>query len=285
MFRQEALRVPPPPRNASIVSISNNSLCFFNKNYYTSDFKHHRNKKAFTLAEVLITLGIIGVVIALTIPTLIANYRKKLVENKLKQTYSILSNTLLTAIDENGPLSQEAYNNQYDYFFKYLKPVKHCSESDPQTGLCKRNPWNYKFPLDFYILPNGTRVTWKKGYSLGDREDYYGSFYVDLMVTHNPEKGTPKVDQFAFVLPNPRVIDKNIFVGYDMGLSGGMLQTCNLISPSNSDPTYNRKAAIESCDKIEENDTSLDYNYGMHRCTALIVCNDFKIPKDYPYKF
>lgn len=34
-------------------------------------------KKAFTLAEVLITLGIIGVVAALTIPTLVNNYRKK----------------------------------------------------------------------------------------------------------------------------------------------------------------------------------------------------------------
>lgn len=34
-------------------------------------------KKAFTLAEVLITLGIIGVVAAITLPTLIANYQKK----------------------------------------------------------------------------------------------------------------------------------------------------------------------------------------------------------------
>lgn len=34
-------------------------------------------KIAFTLAEVLITLGIIGVVAALTIPTLMANHRKK----------------------------------------------------------------------------------------------------------------------------------------------------------------------------------------------------------------
>ena len=32
-------------------------------------------KKAFTLAEILITLGIIGVVAAMTIPTLVANYR------------------------------------------------------------------------------------------------------------------------------------------------------------------------------------------------------------------
>lgn len=34
-------------------------------------------KKAFTLAEVLITLGILGVVIAMTLPALITNYQKK----------------------------------------------------------------------------------------------------------------------------------------------------------------------------------------------------------------
>ena len=33
--------------------------------------------QAFTLAEVLITLGIIGVVAAITIPLLVNNYRKK----------------------------------------------------------------------------------------------------------------------------------------------------------------------------------------------------------------
>ena len=34
-------------------------------------------KKSFTLAEVLITLGIIGVVAAMTLPSLIGNYKKK----------------------------------------------------------------------------------------------------------------------------------------------------------------------------------------------------------------
>lgn len=33
--------------------------------------------RAFTLAEVLITLGIIGIIAALTIPNIIAGYRKK----------------------------------------------------------------------------------------------------------------------------------------------------------------------------------------------------------------
>ncbi len=45
----------------------------------------------FTLAEVLITLGIIGVVAAMTIPTLMANYQKQVWINQLKKTYSVLN--------------------------------------------------------------------------------------------------------------------------------------------------------------------------------------------------
>ena len=48
-------------------------------------------KSAFTLAEVLITLGIIGVVAAITLPTLIQNYQKQVWVNQLKKTYSTLN--------------------------------------------------------------------------------------------------------------------------------------------------------------------------------------------------
>lgn len=39
--------------------------------------------KGFTLAEVLITLGIIGIIAALTIPRLIDGYRKVVITNQL----------------------------------------------------------------------------------------------------------------------------------------------------------------------------------------------------------
>ena len=42
---------------------------------FTSNFSHKRT--AFTLAEVLVTIGIIGIVSALILPSLIANYREK----------------------------------------------------------------------------------------------------------------------------------------------------------------------------------------------------------------
>ena len=50
---------------------------------------------AFTLAEVLITLGIIGVVAAMTLPTLIQNNKNKEVEARLKKVYSVMNQAIL----------------------------------------------------------------------------------------------------------------------------------------------------------------------------------------------
>ena len=49
-------------------------------------------RAAFTLAEVLITLGIIGVVAALTLPTLIQNHQKQVYVTQLKKAYSTINN-------------------------------------------------------------------------------------------------------------------------------------------------------------------------------------------------
>ena len=45
------------------------------------------NKTGFTLAEILITIGIIGVVAALTIPVLIQNSNSKSLQLSLKNHY------------------------------------------------------------------------------------------------------------------------------------------------------------------------------------------------------
>lgn len=60
------------------------------------------NKKAFTLAEVLITLGIIGVVAALTIPTLMQKTEEKQTVSQLKKVYSTFSNAFGLAVEANG---------------------------------------------------------------------------------------------------------------------------------------------------------------------------------------
>ena len=60
---------------------------------YSQFTTHHSLKKAaFTLAEVLITLGIIGVVAAITLPTLIKNYQKQVWVNQLKKVVNSIEN-------------------------------------------------------------------------------------------------------------------------------------------------------------------------------------------------
>lgn len=67
-------------------------------------------KRAFTLAEVLITLGIIGVVAAMTLPTLISDYKTKVTVNRLSSTYSILTNAFNLMISENGSITDYGTN-------------------------------------------------------------------------------------------------------------------------------------------------------------------------------
>lgn len=52
------------------------------------DMPPSKVKFGFTLAEVLITLGIIGVVAAMTIPTLMSTFAKQRTETQLKAFYS-----------------------------------------------------------------------------------------------------------------------------------------------------------------------------------------------------
>ena len=59
---------------------------------------------AFTLAEVLITLGIIGVVAAMTLPTVIGKYRRKVASTKLKKFYTVINQSIERSVAEKGTL-------------------------------------------------------------------------------------------------------------------------------------------------------------------------------------
>ena len=56
----------------------------------------------FTLAEVLITIGIIGVVAAVTMPALIANYQQMVLKNQFKHAYSLVSQAIKQVEVNNG---------------------------------------------------------------------------------------------------------------------------------------------------------------------------------------
>ncbi len=86
-------------------------------------------KKGFTLAEVLITLAIIGVVAALTIPTVVRNYRERQAISTIKKVYSSLAQAAHIAQAQNGEMSSWDANTpekMLGILKPYLKVIKDC---------------------------------------------------------------------------------------------------------------------------------------------------------------
>lgn len=107
-------------------------------------------KCGFTLAEVLITLGVIGVVAALTIPVLVQNADEKATVTKLKKVYSTLSNAYNLAVKDNGTpdtwgISSVGAPESLSTLVPYLNINKDCT--DGSLG----------------CFPNGVLYTYMKG--------------------------------------------------------------------------------------------------------------------------
>lgn len=60
------------------------------------------DKKGFTLAEVLVTLGIIGVVAAMTLPALVNKISENVLRQQFKKAYNTVSNALVRTYANNG---------------------------------------------------------------------------------------------------------------------------------------------------------------------------------------
>lgn len=88
---------------------------------------------AFTLAEVLITLGIIGIVAALTIPSLMNNIQDSQFKQAWKKNYSVISQAYQRYVTENGGSATGlcAYSAVCvrDVLQPYLNIAKLCSSS------------------------------------------------------------------------------------------------------------------------------------------------------------
>ena len=170
-------------------------------------------KAAFTLAEVLITLGIIGVVAAMTLPSLIQNYQKKALATQTQKFYSMMSqavkqymadygvddlrNTPLASDNYEDTNSPEAIASIRDFVTKYLKVVKECEyiENDDGThdSSCYQaeyrridNSISTAFSFFDYILADGSAIM--IGYSGNKDTPYPISLYVDVNGKKGPNK-------------------------------------------------------------------------------------------------
>lgn len=102
-------------------------------NYQKMSLTLNKLFKAFTLAEVLITLGIIGVVATLVIPVLISNIQQQIYITGFKKSYSSLQNATKMVMGKKGITSivnfwTDSYGMAQDYA-DVMKITKICSSS------------------------------------------------------------------------------------------------------------------------------------------------------------
>ncbi|HPT41311.1 MAG TPA: type II secretion system protein [Candidatus Gastranaerophilaceae bacterium] len=156
-------------------------------------------KKGFTLAEVLITLTIIGVIAALTIPNLIASYQKQQYVTQLKKVYTEISQAMkqvmadeginkLTLSDtlycdyENGCDLDEALQRVgNDFLKKYFKVIKDCGTEYPSP--CFASKYNTINGNEGSVIPSGYSVINVGGASISifpTQKQYSGTIYVDI---------------------------------------------------------------------------------------------------------
>ena len=102
--------------------------------------KNLKNLMAFSLAEVLITIGIIGVVAAMTMPSLIQKHQDKELVTRTQKAFSSFSNALLLLQNDNGTegdnsltfaegLSNEQIAQNFSKFFEGSKVCKNKSQA------------------------------------------------------------------------------------------------------------------------------------------------------------
>lgn len=101
---------------------------------------------AFTLAEILIVLGILGIIAEMTIPTLMHSVQKQQMIVGLKKAYSNLSQVVATSINENGDINTWNWSLTQtpfvkEYFLPYFSIIKDCGTLDTASCGGKTKKW------------------------------------------------------------------------------------------------------------------------------------------------
>lgn len=177
--------------------------------------------KGFTLAEVLITLGIIGAVAAMTIPNLIQSYKEKEYTAKLKKFYSVMENAGRLVEEEYGSIDTwgltdsfveddsstqgeiDAKDKSQKLFWTRYSNFIHLTEQKGSNieqiyGMDKKSKLTEKSQLKrFWSFNDGTTVrsTWLQTQSTSCSNNIYCG---DLSVDLNGNKGPNAVGRDIF---------------------------------------------------------------------------------------
>ncbi len=217
--------------------------------------------KGFTLAEVLITLGIIGIVAAMTMPTLITNYQKKETATRLKYAYSVIAEAVKMSEIDNGPMEDwldestetegttEVTKKFVDtYLTPYVKTVK--TIKMPTSGM----PYEYYYKENGQLVSAGGHTHYSialaNGIYLHFNANYSQKDTMSLRIDTNGQKG-------------PNIVGRDTFFA-NFNSKGFYMKGRG----------YNRDTLLRYC----KGDKS-----GAQLCGALIEFDGWEIKKDYPW--
>lgn len=268
--------------------------------------RQHRSKRAaFTLAEVLITLGIIGIVAAMTIPTLVKNYNHRQIETKLKKTYSVLQNAFEMSKSQYGD-----YDNWYwydvpadnaeriskfwnTYIFPYLQLSKVCAPSTSEcfaentapNGASGVTVSNSKY-LSFMLKDGTTVLSWTG--SNDNVSDAHVQVIVDINGLSKPNQIGQDIFRMIFYPSNRNfdvgsVDDANDFTkSSDCRYASGLYMYGDCSGVSASMYLNSSSRLVNSAGSKNNMACTKDSNLGL-TCGAVIKANNWKIPDDYPW--
>ncbi len=221
-------------------------------------------KNGFTLAEVLITLGIIGIVASMTIPTLMTNYQKKSTAIRVKKAYAEVLQAIKLSEEENGTIEtweidrgsvENTKNFVNRYIMPYYKGLTLCSEgSSTKCGV----PMS-KYGANYLTL-NGTELSFRP------EPD---KIYILIDINNKAKPNKIGNDTFYFVTNEE----------YELrpyGWFNGITRENVLNGYSYFDNKVGRLQV--SCKN--KNNSSGDYRAG---CTALLMLDNWEFKKDYPW--
>ncbi len=223
--------------------------------------------RAFTLAEVLITLGIIGIVAAMTLPAIVKKYEKLVTITKLKKIWTLLSNAHIAAENDFGPSEYWDYPHNSDitpigFFKKYYEPylkVKYITRKLYTVRNFNGEDTNFSQLMS----PFGTET-------IGSVDG------ICLIPWSNNMYYTFNIDLNCSAPPN--VVGKDVWSIAEFWWFGKKLAIPELQGIlDSSDPAKTRREWLDYCKSHKFS------GGGLIRCFAVVVYDGWKFEKDYPW--
>jgi len=231
---------------------------------------------AFTLAEVLVTIGIIGIVASMTISSLITTYQKKQTIAQLKKAYTVLAQAIERSKVDNEDIKFWNFDmTSSDFFEFYLKPY-----------MATINNVERESNIDYleYTRPNGRPSSgivafWDPRTKIITLTDGTTFFLTSYSSVQNTTFKAINIDINGYKKPNRVGKDYFSFVLHkEYGLIPYGMNGSNNIDTSYT--IYDRAKMIS------------DFTYGCNKqngagagmyCAALILHDNWEIQDDYPW--